>query len=318
MNREDALNLKQLSAFREVMLTGSVTQAARNLHRTQPAISAQIAGLEDEVGLKLFERHGGRLHPVPEAHYLLEEATAIIDRLNAAERTMKSIRGLDEGTIQMVSMPGPSAFLVPDLIARFVQHRERVKVSLIARSSIQVQQLIAVQQYDVGLADVGFAGFDESPLVDHDILRLECLCAMPAGDALASKRVVTASDLSGKPMATLYEDHPNFIQTRAAFAEMDAVFSPRFEAQYFIPLLTYVERGLAYAIADPIAAKSYSLYKGSKAAIVFRPFVPAVYLTSSIMIPNHRPPSNLARAFIAELRSELHRLAADFRPNDKG
>lgn len=312
------MNLKQLSAFREVMLTGSVTQAARNLHRTQPAISAQINGLEDEVGLKLFERQGGRLHPVPEAHYLLEEATAIIDRLNAADRTMKSIRGLDEGTIQMVSMPGPSAFFLPDLIAKFVARRDQVKVSLIARSSIQVQQLIAVQQYDVGLADVGFAGFDESPLVDHDILRLQCLCAMPADDELANKEVITARDLSGRSMATLYEDHPNFIQTKAAFAEMGAVFNPRFEAQYFIPLLTYVERGLAYAIADPMAAKSYGLYKGAGAAIVFRPFVPTVYLVSSIMIPNHKPPSNLARAFIAELRLELRQLMESFGPKDTG
>jgi DNA-binding transcriptional LysR family regulator len=220
---------------------------------------------------------------------------------------MKSIGNLDQGTIQIVSMPGPSAFLLPDLIAKFVQHREQVRVSLIARSSIQVQQLIAVQQYDVGLADVGFAGFDESPLVDHDILRLECVCAMPASDELASKEVITARDLSGKPMATLYEDHPNFIQTKAAFAEMDADFNSRFEAQYFIPLLTYVERGLAYAIADPMAARSYGLYKGASAEIVFRPFVPAIYLVSSIMVPNHKPLSNLARAFIAELRSELRR-----------
>lgn len=302
------MDLKQLKAFREVMLTGSVTQAARNLRRTQPAISAQIARLENDVDIKLFERQGGRLLPVPEAHYLLEEANAIIDRLNAVDRTMKSIRDLDRGTIQMVSMPGPSAFFLPNLIAKFARRREQVKVSMITRSSIQVQQLISVQQHDVGLADIGFAGFDESPLVDHDVVRLACMCAMPANDELAQREIVTAADLCGKPMATLYEEHPNFIQTKAAFAEMDAVFSPRFEAQYFIPLLTYVERGLAYAIADPMAARSYCLYKGPDAAIVFRPFVPAVFLVSSIMVPNRRPLTNLARAFIAELRSELHRL----------
>ena len=44
------MNLKQLSAFREVMLTGTVSEAARNLYRTQPAISALIAGLEDDIG----------------------------------------------------------------------------------------------------------------------------------------------------------------------------------------------------------------------------------------------------------------------------
>ena len=54
------MNLKQLSAFREVMLTGSVSEAARNLYRSQPAISSLIAGLEDDIGFKLFARRGGR------------------------------------------------------------------------------------------------------------------------------------------------------------------------------------------------------------------------------------------------------------------
>ncbi len=55
------------------MLSGSMTEAARNMGRTQPAVSALIAGLEATVGNKLFERRGGRLHPVPEAHFLLKE-----------------------------------------------------------------------------------------------------------------------------------------------------------------------------------------------------------------------------------------------------
>ena len=83
------MNFKQLNAFREVMLTGSVSEAARNLYRTQPAISSLIAGLEDDIGFKLFERRGGRLHPVPEAHYLFEEAGEIIGRLDVAEQTIK-------------------------------------------------------------------------------------------------------------------------------------------------------------------------------------------------------------------------------------
>ena len=58
------MNLCQLRAFQQVMLTGSMTEAAHNLGRTQPAISALIAGLEETVGYPLFGRRGGRLHPV--------------------------------------------------------------------------------------------------------------------------------------------------------------------------------------------------------------------------------------------------------------
>ena len=48
------MNLRQLEAFQEVMLTGSVSEAARNIGRTQPAVSTMISGLEQTVGYELF------------------------------------------------------------------------------------------------------------------------------------------------------------------------------------------------------------------------------------------------------------------------
>ncbi len=302
------MNFKQLSAFREVMLTGSVSEAARNLYRTQPAISSLIAGLEDDIGFKLFMRRGGRLHPVAEAHYLFEEASEIIGRLDVAKRTLKSVRHLESGTIRVVSMAGPSVVMLPDLISRFVKGREQVKVSLITRSSTQVQQLISVQQYDMGLADLGFVDATRSPLVDHEVMTFDCLCAMPAGDPLADKECVTAADLDGKPMATLYAEHPTFTHTQAAFAEMGARLNVRFETVYFIPMFTYIERGLAYAVVDPFSAESYKMFRGSEPRIVFRPFRPAVPLVASIMTPAHRPLSNLAQSFLSLLRDEVHRI----------
>ena len=50
------MTLAQLIAFREVMLTGSISQAARNLGRTQPALSSTLASLERDLGFALFER----------------------------------------------------------------------------------------------------------------------------------------------------------------------------------------------------------------------------------------------------------------------
>ena len=299
------MNLKQLQAFREVMLTGSVSEAARNLARTQPAISSMVSGLEEDVGFELFVRRGGRLHPVPEAHYLLEEANALLDRLASTERTMKSIRDLEQGTIRIVTMPGPATFLLPDLVSRFVSGREGIRVELISRSSPQVQQLVSVQQYDVGLADLGLAGQTESGLVSHDVIRFECVCALPIDDPLADKETVSASDLDGKPMAALYVGHPSYFQTKAGFDEMGARFNHCFETQYFIPLFTFVERRLAYSVVDPLSAEGYRIYRGDKQTIVFRRFRPKVFFSASIMTPVHRPLSNLAHAFTATLRNEI-------------
>lgn len=302
------MNLRQLQALREVMLTGSVSQAARNLARTQPAVSSMIASLERDIGLELFVRRAGRLHPVPEAHFLLAEANAILDRLAAAERTMRSVRDLQRGTIRIVTMPGPGVFLLPDLISRFVGDREGIKAELLSRSSPQVQQLVSVQQYDLGLADLGLADEAQSPLVSHEVFHFECLCALGGEDPLARCKAITARDLSGKPMAALYAAHPTHVQTRAAFEEMGAALNICFETQYFIPLLTFVERRLAYALVDPLSVESYRRYRGGDRTLVFRHFRPQVFLSVSVMTPLHRPLSTLARAFTATLKTELRRI----------
>lgn len=66
---------RQLEAFRAVMLTGGMTMAADLVRITQPAISRLIRGLEDELGLRLFERSGNRLRPTREAGILFGEVS---------------------------------------------------------------------------------------------------------------------------------------------------------------------------------------------------------------------------------------------------
>ena len=302
------MNIKQLRAFREVMLTGSVSEAARNLHRTQPAVSSQIAGLEDEIGLKLFIRRDGRLHPVPEAQYLLAESGEILERLDNVKQTLGDLRNLESGNIRIVAMPGPSVFLLPQLVSQFVRDREDVNVTLISRSSFQVQQLVSAQQYDVGLADM-MPGLDTtSSLLSHETINFRCVCAVPSDDPLAQKGTITPQDLDGKPLAMLFDDHPMHTQIRAIFEQHNLFFNQRFETQYFIPSLTFVEQRQAFAIVDPLSVESYHLYCGDHCNITFLPFSAAVNFSVSIVTPLHRPLSNLAVAFTDYLKTELQKL----------
>ena len=117
------MKLQQLRAFQEVMLTDSVTKAAHNMSRTQPAVSALISGLEKTIGYQLFERRGRRLHPVPEAHFLLTEAGAILDRLGDLRGTMQGVGALEAGHLRIACMPVHAEKLLPQLLSRFVKNR---------------------------------------------------------------------------------------------------------------------------------------------------------------------------------------------------
>nr|WP_268807703.1 LysR family transcriptional regulator [Candidatus Halocynthiibacter alkanivorans] len=302
------MNFRQLRAFREVMIAGSISEAARILYRTQPAISSLIADLEKDLGVKLFVRQGARIHPNPEAHFLFDEADAILNRLETVKATMKSISELERGEIRVVSMPGPAAFFLPDLIARFVDGKANIHATLNSRTSRQVQRLIATQQFDVGLADFGFGVADDSRLIHHEHVKFYGLCAVLANDPLANKDVITATDLNDRPLAVADRSHPIHTHIQSAFDKVGAKTNFRFESQYFLSSFTYVERGLACAIVDPFSAQSYKLYSGDANQIVFRPFEPAVEINITIMSPAHRPLSNVAQASVALLTAEAVKL----------
>ena len=303
------MKLNQMKAFTELMITGSVSEAARNLNRTQPSVSSLIASLEDDLGMKLFERRNSRLHPVREAQYLFEECSELLRRMDTIGQNMRRIRALESGELKVASMPGPSVFLIPELVAQHGLDHHDVKATMVSRSSDAVYQLIAAQQYDLGIADYDPDAPAETALIASQVFRFKCLCAVPADDKLAKKSVVTAKDLNRRKLATLYNEHPIYGRVEKAFSARDSEMNVRFMTQNFIPLLTFVEKGIACAIVDPVAAESYRLYKRNDLGIVFRPFEPVVYFEIAVITPVHRPASLIATYFKEMVMSEFTRIS---------
>ncbi|MCW8886087.1 MAG: LysR substrate-binding domain-containing protein [Motiliproteus sp.] len=288
------ISFRQLQAFREVMRTGSISEAARALNRTQPAVSSMIANLEEELGLVLFERQRGRLIKKPEAVYFLEETEAILDRFSQSTRTMREIADLGEGRLRIACMPASSQFMMPRLLADFVRDKPQVKVSLMMRASTIIEEWVASQQYDIGLAETPAP----NRALDSMDFELHCVCAMHRDDPLSQKSVINPADLCGRPLATLQDGHPNLIATQEAFHSVGAELNARFELRNFQPALKLVEEQLCYCICDPMTAASYFEYQQLDPTLVFRPFTPTVPLAISILQPAHRPASLLASAFV--------------------
>ncbi|MDX2423881.1 MAG: LysR family transcriptional regulator, partial [Amphritea sp.] len=132
------MNLKQMEAFRAVMLTGSVSQAAQQLFRTQPAVSMMISSLENDIGFQLFERHKKRLYPTPEANYLYKEVEAIFSRIQDVNQTVQDIQNKQYGFLRIGCMPGPSNFFMPDILADFLVEHPKIQASLQTRTSDSV------------------------------------------------------------------------------------------------------------------------------------------------------------------------------------
>lgn len=68
-----AVNLRHIEIFHAIMTAGNLTEAARMLNTSQPTVSRELARFEQVLGLKLFERSRGRLHPTVQGLRLFEE-----------------------------------------------------------------------------------------------------------------------------------------------------------------------------------------------------------------------------------------------------
>jgi DNA-binding transcriptional LysR family regulator len=295
------LNLWHLEVFREVMLTNSVTKAARNLGRTQPAVSASVASLENDIGYELFERRGGRLHPVPEAHFLLAEAQQILDRIGTLERSMRDASGAEVSSIRIASMPVLSEFFMPRLIAGFARSHEAAAFSLVSQSSELIYERIASQQYDVGLAEYR----PSSELINSTLIKVNCVCALPTTDPLAALPMVTPTDLDGRPCATFLPEHFVAKRLREIFEAAGAHFNPRFQVQNAAAQHILVAENLAYAVFSPLSAWIYRMTHPLADAITFVPITPAVEYQFAVLTPAHRTLSRLAQAFVKTLHEEI-------------
>jgi len=301
------LTFRQLRAFREVMRLGSVSEAARAIGRTQPSVSAMISNLEQELGFDLFQRQKGRMVPNPEAYYFLEEASLVLDRLAQSARTMRQIGNLTKGQIKIACLPAASGFLVPRLLSKFVQDRPEVSASLMTQTSAIVEELVASQQFDIGISETP----KSRGTIQVQSFEMECVCAIHKDDPLAKLPEIWPKDLSGKPLAALFSDHPILLETQKAFDEFGAVLFRRFELQTFLPALEMVESRACYSVCDPLTAASYKIYRKTDLQLVFVPFRPTIKSSISILTPSQRPLSLLATAFCAELTAVLKEISGN-------
>lgn len=309
------MNLRQLEAFQEVMVSGSVSAAARTLSRSQPAVSALIAALEESVGCPLFERRGGRLHALAEAHFLFEESRDIPERIDRLRLTMRGAREAQRSTLRIASMPGPAVTWVPDLMSRFAAEHPDVRFVMLSRASTVLRQLIANQSVDVAIIDLGVGeSILEKPLVDAETYTLDCVCAVRRDDPLAEKPAISPNDLDGRPMALLLPNHLVNRRCRKAFHDAGASLNTRFQTESFIPHLTLVENGSACSILSPLTAAAYEIQAGGHGKVVFRPLTVPIVMEFALITPTFAPPHEMASAFLDMLKEGIADISARFTP----
>lgn len=243
--------------------------------------------------MKLFERRGRKLVPVPEAMYLVTEAKGILEQLSQARRTMQEMGAGQSGQLNVAAMPGPVSMLFPRFIAKHVGDRSDIRVSMLARSSTQISELARAQSIDFGFADlpenVGSEG-----LVRMDVLEGDCFLAVPSDHSLAAETSVALSQLNNLQMGSLQSNHFHTRAIKDAFDQADLLFNLRVESQTFLPILQFVASGQCCAVLDPLTAVHLNEMGDVRETVNVLPFHAPIRYRYAVLAPRHRPTSVIA------------------------
>ena len=294
------MDVRLLEAFRSVIDHRSVTRAAAALGISQPAVSTQIARLEEELGFRLFDRARGRLTPTAEARLFYAEVTSALSGLDRVAQAAEHIRSGNVGRLVVASHPWAAIYLLPGIATAFLHDRPETTVRILTRSSDVLRHLTRADSFDIGIA--------EAPIDANGLrltrYRLRCVAVLPKDHPLAAHEAITPTLLSGVPFVAFFREHMTFHSLAKAFADAGARWQVNAEVEFTATAIAMAAEGAGVTVIDPLSAET-----AAALGLAVRPFEPAVHYEVGVFSVADRELSVLATAFHQRLTRRLGHVA---------
>ncbi len=188
------MTLHQLRIFLAVARQRSFTQASDELHLSQPDVSLHIRELEEETGLKLFDRVSKKIHLSQAGEVLREQANRIFAQLRETEQALAELKGLMRGSLLIGASTTIGMYLLPRALTDFRRRFPGIKVHLKIANTQEIERLVGGME-----VDVGFTGGVLTPSKELKVetyLEDELVLILSSKHPLAKKRNVRLSDLA--------------------------------------------------------------------------------------------------------------------------
>lgn len=298
-----AISHRHIEVFRAVMLAGGVSEAARQLHTSQPTISRELARLEFLLGYALFERERGRLKATARALALFDEVQRSFEGLERVTARAQQLARDELGALQVLSLPALAHALLPAACARL---SDPGVIDITPQEPPLLEEWLSAQRFDLGLTEQGQGS--EGVRFER-LLSLDEVCVLPAGHPLLTKPQLQPADFADQPFVSLASDDPYRRQIDAAFEAGGVQRQMRLQTHSAVAVCAMVEQGLGLAIVNPLTALACS---GAK--LQWRRFsvsIPyEVWLARTMHRPSHprvEPLCNALRVEAAALQQRLQR-----------
>ena len=143
----------RLKVFRAVAEHLNFRNAAEHLFLTQPAVTLQIKALENDLGIRLFDRAARRISLTRQGTILLDYAKKIADLVSQAEQKLGAEDGKVSGELSLGVSTTIAQYVLPRLLGAFLDEHPRVQFSLHSGNTAEIVHLLLDDQVSIGLIE---------------------------------------------------------------------------------------------------------------------------------------------------------------------
>ena len=190
------MDLRALEVFCKIVELRSFSRAAEAVLLTQPTVSGHIKALEEELGLKLFDRAGKTVTPTRAGEILYGYGRRILALRDEARQAINKHKGGLTGHLALGGSTIPGAYILPPIVAAFKREHPGVTITLNIRGSRDI-----VRDVIEGTCEIGMVGarFEEGRLHYEQFAKDDLVLAVPAAHPWASRSTVRLRELAGQP-----------------------------------------------------------------------------------------------------------------------
>jgi DNA-binding transcriptional LysR family regulator len=198
------LTMRQIEMFRAVMITKTVSGAAKLLAISQPGISRMLAHMEDRLEFRLFDRTRGRLVPTHEAEVLFEEIQQLYEGFAGLDHTVRRLAKGEDRLFRVGASPSLGHSVLPAMLARLSGNFPGLTLQFDILSVEQATTYLGSQRGEYALT---LFHIDHPNVLSSRVSSARLVCAVPADHPLAERERITVEDIAGEKILS-FPRHP--------------------------------------------------------------------------------------------------------------
>lgn len=299
------LTLRQIEVVRAVMLTGTITGAARMLNVSAPGISRLVKHTEESLGLRLFERRGGVYVPAVEASAIFDQISRVFSGVENLNRAVASLQRGEAVDLSFASAPSIAQFIA----ARAVRSvRQRYPDLFIDLNILKIEETIDYLMLERGEFVLMSTAVQNAGISNEVAAEGRLTAIVPEGHPLAGMARVSIHDLVRFPMIGVDANDPYGAVCARPLREAGLPVRYSMRGRFAQTVVSLVRHGLGVAVID-----EFSVAELYMPGVVRLPLVEETAITAHIVTKTGRVLSGFAEYAIQQLRRELSR-ATESRP----